>query len=212
MKVLVIQHESSCPVGALGTFLKHVCHSQIHTVDANELDGTIAPDAYDLYVVLGSSLSTNDLASAWIPREINFLRRLMAASRPVIGICFGAQAIAQAAGGSVGRMDHCRYGWIVNEVASSEVWCGPWFNWHSDAINLPEHAELLATSQGTVQAFQIGCAVGVQFHPEVTPEIVRTWPEPDGYSFAAGFHDETLEFRTGLLFAELLWRANKKRK
>ena len=54
---------------------------------------------------------------------------------------------------------------------------GPWFQWHFDTFTLPPGAELLADSEAGVQAFAAGRSLGIQFHPEVTNEIMARWVE-----------------------------------
>lgn len=207
MKVLVIQNDIEAPIGTFGTYLRDVCCAQVDVIDACDFAKSSLTGSYDLYVILGSRLSTNDLSPEWVSLEIDLIRDLLAAGRPLVGICFGAQAIARAAGGSVAKMGRWRQGWMSNDETTAELWHGPWLNWHNETITLPNDAELMATSDGTVQAFQVGSAVCVQFHPEVTRELVRNWGAVDGSCEAAGFHDEGLIPRTRQLFDELIRRA-----
>lgn len=52
---------------------------------------------------------------------------------------------------------------------------GPWFQWHFDTFTVPAGAQLIAEGAVGPQAFTIGHSLGVQFHPEVTPEIMDSW-------------------------------------
>jgi hypothetical protein len=52
---------------------------------------------------------------------------------------------------------------------------GPWFQWHFDSFTLPPGAKLIAETDGGPQAYIIGRSLGLQFHPEVTPEIMEAW-------------------------------------
>jgi GMP synthase (glutamine-hydrolysing) len=52
---------------------------------------------------------------------------------------------------------------------------GPWFQWHFDTFSTPPGATLIAETDAGPQAFVSGRHLGVQFHPEVTPEIMETW-------------------------------------
>lgn len=49
---------------------------------------------------------------------------------------------------------------------------GPWFAWHDDSIRIPPGAQLLAHNDGGPQAYRAGNHLGIQFHPEVTPELI----------------------------------------
>jgi hypothetical protein len=52
---------------------------------------------------------------------------------------------------------------------------GPWFQWHFDTFTVPPGADLIADSAIGPQAYTIGSSLGLQFHPEVTPEIMDSW-------------------------------------
>jgi hypothetical protein len=54
---------------------------------------------------------------------------------------------------------------------------GPWFNWHFDSFTLPPGARLIAETSVAPQAYVVGRNLGLQFHPEVTPEIMESWVE-----------------------------------
>jgi GMP synthase-like glutamine amidotransferase len=71
-------------------------------------------------------------------------------------------------------------GWhTVDSLAPDVVPPGPWLQWHYDRFTVPPGAELLATSAAGPQAFIHGRHLGVQFHPESTIEIVRSWARSD---------------------------------
>jgi GMP synthase-like glutamine amidotransferase len=81
--------------------------------------------------------------------------------------------------------------------APPEIEPGPWFQFHHDSFTLPPAARLLASSPVGPQAFQYGSALGVQFHPEVTPGIVGRWCAADPESVAmAGTTVDELVART----------------
>ncbi len=90
----------------------------------------------------------------------------------MLGICFGAQLLAQLTGGSVGPAQQPERGWISVDGAP---YTGDWFAWHGDEITVPEQAQVIARSDACVQAFRIGPHLGVQFHPEVTIEMITSW-------------------------------------
>jgi GMP synthase-like glutamine amidotransferase len=66
-------------------------------------------------------------------------------------------------------------GWCENEDAVDDLWRGPWLRRHGDRIFLPGSVEVFARNDETVQAFRQGCAVGVQFHPEVDGTVLTDW-------------------------------------
>jgi GMP synthase-like glutamine amidotransferase len=91
----------------------------------------------------------------------------------VLGICFGAQALAAALGATVSRAAATEIGWI--DVDGDDGFRGRWFTWHEDVFDLPPGATELARAASGLQAFAAGASVGLQFHPEVTPAIVDDW-------------------------------------
>jgi len=112
----------------------------------------------------------------WIPRELELLREAHASDVPVLGICFGGQLLARALGARCYRSDASEIGWLpVRSRDSDLVPEGPWFQWHFDTFEPPPGAELVAESDVGPQAFVAGRSLGLQFHPEVTTEIMEDW-------------------------------------
>jgi GMP synthase-like glutamine amidotransferase len=111
--------------------------------------------SFDMLVVMGSASSTTDETSGWIREE----RRLVAAAVddgvPVLGVCFGGQLLAQVLGAEVRRL--------------------PWLLWHEDEFTAPPGAEVVARTEVSLQAFVHGRHTGIQFHPEVTRDVVGRW-------------------------------------
>lgn len=183
MRALVIQHEHDGPAGLVGDHLNErgydVAVLQVMQAGSTTSDVTFPdPTAFDVVVPLGSVHSVYDDATigSWIARELDMLRTAHAADVPVFGICFGAQAITAALGGSVERAPEHEIGWFHYDLhADFPVPAGPWFTWHDDRCVLPDGAALLASNRVCPQAFRVGRSVGVQFHPEVTTELVNEW-------------------------------------
>ena len=95
---------------------------------------------------------------------------------PIFGICFGAQSIAAALGGTVEKAPAYEIGWFTYDTVLPDVIApGPWFTWHGDRLILPDAAEELARTEMCTQAFRLGRSAGVQFHPEVTRPLVAGW-------------------------------------
>ena len=149
-------------------------------------------------VVLGSSASAAGGGPAWVETTIEWLRAADAAALPVLGICFGAQALAAALGGCVLRNAQPEVGWITVESNDAEhVPSGPWLAWHEDGFTLPPLAYELARNAFGVQAFCHCRHLAVQFHPEVTPAIVDAWAVNDhGDLERAGITQQQLDAGT----------------
>jgi GMP synthase-like glutamine amidotransferase len=161
------------------------------------------PGTPDLVLVLGSDWHVYDPEVAVaVDREATYLRDAVAAGIPVLGICYGAQVLAHALGGTVERdAGGGELGWYVVESDDPALPEGPYVQWHTDVFSLPPDAVELARSPVGSQAFSFGSAFAVQFHPEVTPEVLGRW--------AAGGRAtlERLGLNAGGLVAEAVRRA-----
>src|SRR5262252_4331544 len=109
--------------------------------------------------------------------ERSFLDRLLAAEVPVLGICFGAQALARVLGARVYRLSAPEIGWAWVTARCPALPEGPWLSWHYDGFDLPAGAAELGANEVSLQAFSLGPHTGVQFHPEATQPIARSWVE-----------------------------------
>jgi GMP synthase-like glutamine amidotransferase len=140
--------------------------------------GELVPEGirvYDRVVTLGSQHAADDDAVPWQAVEQGALRAAVEADVPVLGICFGGQALARALGGGVRRAARPEIGWASVGARAAGFDDGPWFEWHHDEILPPPGAEILAANESGVQAFRLGPHVGLQFHPEVDEAIVGAW-------------------------------------
>ena len=95
---------------------------------------------------------------------------------PVLGLCFGGQMLARVLGGEVFRGTLSEIGWLpVRSKDPDLVPEGPWFQWHFDSFTVPPGVTAIAESDVGPQAFVAGRSLGLQFHPEVTTEIMDDW-------------------------------------
>jgi GMP synthase-like glutamine amidotransferase len=141
---------------------------------------------FDVLIIMGGPMSVHDEAVfPWLRPEKALIAAAIGAGKKVLGICLGAQLIAEVMGGRV----------YPNPVKEIGFWPVRWteeglrvfpglgadvgagvgvFHWHGETFDLPPGAVLLASSEGCVnQAFLMGENVlALQFHPEVTPGII----------------------------------------
>ena len=174
-RLLVVEHDHDAPAGLLAGWAA----GQGLKIDTVQLHaGAALPDspaACDAAVVLGSEQTAYDDAVPWLPAELAFVRSLVAAGVPVLGICFGGQVLARVLGARVFRLPQPEIGWVQARTRTSLIAPGPWLAWHRDAFELPPGAAELAANEVSLQAFALGPHVGLQFHPEATEPIVAAW-------------------------------------
>lgn len=136
------------------------------------------PRAWDLIVPMGAPWSVDDHATigSWIRDELDMLATAHAEGVPVLGICFGGQAMSVALGGGVQRAGQWEIGWgEIGTDDASLVGPGPWFQFHKDAMVLPPGAIEIARNAVCPQAWRAGRTLAVQFHPELTLEVLDLW-------------------------------------
>jgi len=142
-----------------------------------------APEAFDAIVPMGAPWSVYDQAriGSWVGAELAFLRRAADSGVPVLGICFGGQALAAALGGTVEPAAGPEIGWrLLDTDQPGLIEPGPWFQWHMDRWRLPAGLRALARTELAEQAFTSGRSMGVQFHPEMTPCTLAGWLDNGG--------------------------------
>lgn len=158
----------------------------IEYVDVAERDlGSVDPLGADLLVVLGGPIGVYDHdAYPVVSEEIRLLRTRLAAGRPTLGICLGAQLMAAALGARVYPGPAKEIGWSALDLTDTSAGhplaalCDvPVLHWHGDTFDLPEGCTLLAsTPLCRNQAFSRGPNVlGLQFHPEVLAARFEHW-------------------------------------
>jgi GMP synthase-like glutamine amidotransferase len=153
----------------------------------------------DLVVLLGSEWSVHaPVERDSLEAECALVRSARAAQTPVLGLCYGAQVLAQAFGGSVTPAGQPEIGFVeVDTSDPSLVPAGPWTAFHVDVLEPPADATVVARNECGIQAFVLPGALGVQFHPEVRPGVLDDW--------SARFPDLVLD--AGLQRAELVAQA-----
>lgn len=204
LDVLVLQHTLEDSPGYLGQWLDAQGVSwRVLCAEAGEA----YPDSvsgYRALAVLGGEWGANDDRPTLRQAEALILEA-DALGIPVVGHCLGGQLMARAFGGRVERLPQPEVGWLPIRRRDSDAaftWLGEAsetvvYQWHYDSfVELPEHAELLATSSICAhQAFAIGPHLAMQFHIEITPQKIATWlAEPgDVYPAAITLHPDSVQ-------------------
>jgi GMP synthase-like glutamine amidotransferase len=175
LRALILQHEEPTPPGHVTEWLEgHGAQMEVLRIDLE--DPNVDPGRYDLIVSLGSEFAAYDDSHEFVKREALLMRRAIEENVPILGLCFGGQMLARALGGEVYRGSASEIGWLSVRTRDPDlVPEGPWFQWHFDVITAPPGATVIAETDLGTQAFVAKRCLGLQFHPEVTPEIMNEW-------------------------------------
>jgi len=189
MTILAVRHERHEGLGFLEKVFKEekvpFCYLDVfENPDLSvDLSGTSA------LVVLGGAMGVYEADRfPFLRKEIELLREALRQNLPTLGICLGSQLLAAAGGARVYRGPQKEIGWfplriepqaredpLLRHLAAETMA----FHWHGDTFDLPKGARPLAFSERyTHQAFRLGeKAWGLQFHLEITEEMIREWVE-----------------------------------
>jgi GMP synthase-like glutamine amidotransferase len=175
VRALILQKEDPTPPGHVTEWLGSL-DSDTETFRIDLEDRDIDPTAYDLVVSLGSEFAAFDDSKPFVRREATLMQRAVDEDVPVLGLCFGGQMLARVLGSENYRSDEAEIGWLpVRTYDADLVQEGPWFQWHFDVFTAPPGARVVAETDVGVQAFVAGRSLGLQFHPEVTTQIMDDW-------------------------------------
>lgn len=213
-KVLFIYNDPTAPEALLGDVFseKGFDLEVFEAVPADRVDAPVYdltypdPTDYDVIVPLGSRFSVYDDAfvgaafeGTWVSSQMQMVRDAVDTGVGVLGVCFGGQLVAQALGGSVVRSPAPELGWYQIDSAAPEfIPSGPYFEWHSDRFTPPTEATEIARTANACQAFVLGTALGLQFHPEVDTPLLEAWLSNDsgGDVDRLGVNTDALRVRT----------------
>lgn len=181
----VIQCDAEVPPGLIGSELQKM-HASWELVRLDQGDRLPAMGGMDALIVLGGRMSVHDEQAFPFLADLKpFIKTAVNAGLPYLGICLGAQLLAAALGADVvenrwGEQGNRKVSLTRDGIGDPLLGTLPQqpaaFQWHDDSFDLPDGAVLLATSPVCPhQAFRVRNAWGVQFHPEVTPEIISAW-------------------------------------
>jgi GMP synthase (glutamine-hydrolysing) len=171
--------------------------------------GDPLPEVRDVsaLIVMGGAMGANDdLRHPFLYDLKIFIRQVVSAGIPCLGICLGGQLLATALGARVESNRWEELGSLPVALTaagcSDELFAGmpvefETFQWHHDSFDIPVGGVLLASSSACInQAFRVGSAAwGIQFHPEVTEQIIRDWCAW-GRADSARVEELLAEFRT----------------
>jgi GMP synthase (glutamine-hydrolysing) len=183
-KILSVQNISFETLGTLEELIR--CDGyQIENIQAQTDPVPNNVQQYAAIIILGGPMAVYDNVK-YLKKEQELIKHALKDEIPVLGICLGSQLIAQAIGGKVCKGGKKEIGWSTVEINSAglvDLFKGintqeiKVFQWHGDTYDLPPNAAILASSKLYIQAFRFASAVGIQFHLEITDEMIRRWAE-----------------------------------
>jgi len=194
MKIQVIQHS---PINTLGT-IQEYAEMKNHTIESirfYDTESIPAIDSFDFLIIMGGPMGIFSYKeNPWLKNEKKFIKQVVEAGKLVLGICLGAQLLADILGTQVYENKYMEMGWFPIKAVSKPAshreksqkeeteFLKGWpeeitvFHWHSQTFDLPEDAIRLYESKGCKnQGFIYNSrVVGLQFHPEVNEERIES--------------------------------------
>jgi GMP synthase-like glutamine amidotransferase len=183
MRITYLIHH---PVEMPGAILQWALDKQHQTSSIFLCMNEKLPDlhSFDSLVIMGGPMNIYEEEKfPWLKTEKEFIKKAIIAGKNVLGICLGAQLVADVLGSKVYRNAVAEIGWfavaLTKEGANSELlsgldFSGPVLHWHGDTFNIPDGAVHLMKSEAcNSQAFMYGDNVlALQFHFETTVELL----------------------------------------
>lgn len=219
-RVLIVQHVETEGPGTLGVFF-HETQADIRTVRV--FNGDPLPDdigGFDALVSMGGPMNVYEEGRyPFLQEETDFLRKVIEANIPTLGICLGAQLIAKACYAPVTKAPQKEVGWrsvsLTNAGSKDILLEGipgtmQVFQWHEDTFDVPYGGKLLVTA-GTCpnQVFRYRNAYALQFHVEMTRGMLQGWlgtmPECDECVRTFDAIEGTLRVQANRIYSNFLW-------
>jgi GMP synthase-like glutamine amidotransferase len=202
MRFHCLQHVSFETPGLLTGAILHQGHT-LRITDLSRGEALPSTTDFDALIIMGGPMSVHDEdIHPWLRAEKELIAAAIREKKKVLGICLGAQLIAEVSGGRVYPNPQKEIGfWPVRWTRAAESHLSGLvvqvpipangqqplainaFHWHGETFDLPPGAILLASTPAcSNQGFLLGDHVlGLQFHPEVTPEIIRAMIDHEGH-------------------------------
>ena len=181
MRALLVCNRSESDPGFVGERLAQ--HDFSFTRVSREYPGEWPTlDGIDLLLHLGSEWSVySEGNEKEVAAEVDLVTTAMQRGVPIFGICYGAQLISHALGGTVTRAQTPEVGWHeVSSTAYPDLLAGTWLQWHYDVFTVPSSLRAVAVNDVGPQAMLGKRVFATQFHPEATQDIITRWSTGTG--------------------------------
>ncbi|MFA5145882.1 MAG: type 1 glutamine amidotransferase [Candidatus Omnitrophota bacterium] len=186
-KIVVLKHVGSEGPGTIADFFANT-KWDLSVIDLGRESALLGElTNIDGIVSMGGPMNAyEEELYPFLKDEIAFLKKAVEEEIPTIGICLGAQLLARSCGATVKRAEEEEIGWYDVELTEDglrdPLFSGipakiRVFQWHHDTFEIPAGGTLMAKGRGCLnQAFKVGAnAYGLQFHVEVTPQMITSW-------------------------------------
>jgi len=181
LNIHCLQHAPHEGAGYISNYAQEYGHSLSFTkFYKNEKPPEL--NSFDVLLIMGGSMGVNDENKfPWLKNEKKFIGEAIKNKKKILGICLGSQMLAAVLGARVFQNSEPEIGFFPVFKKSANVLFKNFpdtsvvFQWHGDTFDLPQGAELLASSEACVnQAFMVGSNIlALQFHLEITEELLK---------------------------------------
>lgn len=176
MKALILQHEEKTPPGSILQWLKERgIPYKVHFTQ----NGFAALASFDFLIICGGTMDVDqEMIFPWLVEEKLFIHKTIIDKKKILGICLGAQLLAEQLGGKVYKASQWETGWqkinLLDERKEMNV-----FQWHGYQFSVPTPAIIFAESEACPQqAFTFKDHImACQFHPEATIDWIKQCAE-----------------------------------
>lgn len=183
MRIVYLQHEEFEDPAYLSAWAEKRGHG-VEGIRAYEDPSFPNPSQVDMLWIMGGGMNVYEIDKhPWLVEEKRFIGKIIDARKHILGICLGAQLLADVLGAKVEPNPQKEIGWFPVELTPACRRRQPFrnmphtmtaFHWHGDTFDIPRGAVHLGSSKACLnQGFVQGRILAIQFHPEVTEESVR---------------------------------------
>jgi GMP synthase-like glutamine amidotransferase len=207
VRILVIETQPTVPIGSFGPPLKEAGLQLVSWKTSQEPPPRSLTGFSGVIALGGAANPDEDERYPWLAHERQLLATALDQRLPTIGLCLGAELLAETLGSAAAPLRRPEIGWVGLELAEAagndplyrhlpRRFDG--FQWHTYGFGLPPGAVLIAGTNEMAQAFSWGnCVWGLQFHLEASEPIMRTWiAEYADLLREQGLDPRTLELET----------------